>query len=325
LTKFFREQGALIALIVLFIINAIWQRGIFLQPENLANIVAQSSYVGILAVGMTLVIIGGGIDLSVGSILALSATLSILSLNKAAHDPSATFLAILVGIASGTAVGFINGVVITWGRIAPFIATLSGLIAFRSIALAITEARQVTTSSKMFGTLSQEGLPTPFKIGDSEKVVQILWPVVAFFVLAAVGSFILNRTIYGRRLIATGANEQAAIYSGIATHRVKWTMYAILGFCCGVASIFKAAQLNSVSAASIGQYFELDAIAAAVIGGTSLAGGRGQVWKTVYGVLILGLINNMLNLSGINANWQGCFKGVIILLAVLIQRGDSKK
>lgn len=294
-----------------------WQKEAFLQPSNLLNILNLNAYVGIVAIGMTLVIIGGGIDLSVGSIVSLVATLSILSLNKVANEPNATLISGLVAVGLGAAIGFLNGVVITWGRVAPFIATLAGLIAFRSIALAITDARQISTSSQIFGGLSQNGIA----FGADSK---LLYPTIVFFALAGLFAFVLNRTVYGRRLIATGANEQAAIYSGISTQRVKWTMYSILGALCGVAALFKAAQLNSVSAASMGQYFELDAIAAVVIGGTSLSGGRGRVGQTVIGVLILGIISNMLVVAGINSNWQGCVKGVIILLAVLIQRGNSK-
>jgi ribose transport system permease protein len=322
--KILREHGALFALVLLVVINAVWQGGVFLQFSNLVNIVSQSSFFGIVAVGMTLVIIGGGIDLSVGSIVALVGTFAALALNKLGQSPLSVPLACGVSVVSGLGVGFLNGILITWGRIAPFIATLAGLIAFRSAAVAITEARQVTTASSSFGALGQSGIPTFLK-NAADKTIYILWPIVAFFALAALASWILNRTVYGRKLIATGANEQAATYSGISTNRVKWVMYAMLGLCCGVAAIFKVAQLESLSASSIGQYFELDAIAAAVIGGTSLAGGRGKVWPTVYGVLILGIINNMLNLAGVDSNWQGCFKGVIILLAVLIQRGDAKK
>jgi ribose transport system permease protein len=324
LKKILKNEGALIALITLVVVNTIWQKGLFLQPENLLNILSQSAFVGIVALGMTLVIIGGGIDLSVGSIASLAATFGILALNKVGEEPKATLVAVLVAIFSGAVIGLINGFVITWGRVAPFIATLAGLIAFRSIALAITDARQVSTESLLFGNIAQKGIPLGLQ-NDAGRQISMLWPVVIFFMLAFVTSWILNKTVYGRRLIATGANEQAAIYSGIATHRVKWVMYTLLGALCGVAAVLKGAQLNSVSASQLGQYFELDAIAAAVIGGTSLSGGRGQVWRTVLGVLILGIINNMLSLSGINSNWQGCVKGVIILLAVLIQRGGSKK
>jgi ribose transport system permease protein len=146
-----------------------------------------------------------------------------------------------------------------------------------------------------------------------------------FFGLSFLAATLLNRFVYGRRLIATGSNEQASQYSGIKTNQVKLISYIILGLITGIASLCVASQYNSASPATQGIYFELDAIAAVVIGGTSLAGGKGKVGSTVIGVLILGIVDNMLALKNIDSNWQGCVKGVIILMAVLLQRSSSQK
>ena len=322
--KFLKANGALVALIVLFVINALWQKSIFLDPQNLRNILSQNATTGIIAVGMTLVIIGGGIDLSVGSMMGLLGVLCLLGMNKATTDPAQTGIALLVGVGAGALFGALNGLIITWGRIAPFVATLAGLAAFRSVALGLTNAGQTLANSKtLFPSLAQGGLPIPgAQLGNGAPLL-VQWPTFIFIGMAAVGSWILNRSIYGRRLIAVGANETAAVYSGIKTNQIKIVAYTFLGLCTGIAAVCQAARLASVSSSSLGLYIELDAIAAVVIGGTSLNGGKGQVWSTVLGVLILGIVNNMLITANIDSNWQGCFKGVIILLAVLIQRGQK--
>lgn len=322
--KFLKNNGALVALIILFIINALWQKGVFLDPQNLRNILSQNATTGIIAIGMTLVIIGGGIDLSVGSMMGLLGVLSLLGMNKATSDPTQTAIAVVVGLGAGAFLGAMNGIVITWGKIAPFVATLAGLAGFRSIALGLTNAGQTLANSKtLFPSLAQGGVPIPgAQLGNGSPLL-LQWPTFIFFGIAAVGSWILNRSIYGRRLIAVGANETAAIYSGIKTNQIKVIAYTFLGLCTGVAAVCQTARLASVSSSSLGLYIELDAIAAVVIGGTSLNGGKGQVWSTVIGVLILGIVNNMLITANIDSNWQGCFKGVIILLAVLIQRGQK--
>ena len=324
--RFLGQNGALVALLVLVLINSVWFRSEFYGLENLRNLFSQNAAVGILSIGMTLVIIGGGIDLSVGSLMGLVATFGLIALNKCTSELGGTAVAVAVCLGAGLLFGLFNGVIITAGRIAPFIATLAGLVGFRSVALAMGDGGEIRLSgNKLFPSLAQSGIPIPGQFVSPGKPLFIQWPIWAFLALAAGASWLLNRSRFGRRLIAVGANEQAAIYSGIDTAKIKWVAYSILGFCTGLAALFQASRFESVSTSQLGLYNELDAIAAVVIGGTSMNGGRGQIWTSVIGVLILGIISNMLTASGVSPYWQGCVKGVIILLAVLIQRGRADR
>lgn len=316
-----QKYGAFIALGLLLIVNIFWLKTDFYNAENLRNILSQNSSKGMIAIGMTLVIIAGGIDLSVGSMVGLLGVVCMLALNKFNSVP----IAAAVSIVGGLVLGISNGMLVSLGRIAPFVATLAGLGAYRSLALAITNAGQVTTKNEFFENIAGKGLPIPGLHDGVGRPLLLNWPIIIFFVIAGAAVFLLNRSVLGRKLIATGANEQAAQYAGIRTDIVKLVSYAILGLITGVASLCVASEFNSVSPSQQGIYFELDAIAAVVIGGTSLAGGRGQIGTTVIGVLILGIVDNMLTIKGIDNNWQGCVKGVIILLAVLLQRNSSRK
>ena len=321
ITKSVQQYAALIALILIFLFAICWLKGDFYGPENLRNILSQNACKGMVAVGMTLVIIAGGIDLSVGSMVGLLGILTLLCLNKTTSIPEAAAVAIF----GGATLGLINGLLISYGRIAPFVATLAGLGAFRSLAMAITNAGQVTTTNESFEKIASGGIRVPGLMAAGGRPLILGWPILIFFALAFIAATILNKSVYGRRLIATGSNEQASEYSGIKTTQIKLISYVILGLMTGIASLCVASQYNSASPATQGIYFELDAIAAVVIGGTSLAGGRGKIGSTVFGVLILGIVDNMLAIKNIDSNWQGCVKGVIILLAVLLQRSSSRK
>ncbi len=319
------NRGALVALIVLVVFSIFRYKDVFYGPENLRNLFSQNAAVGILAVGMTLVIIGGGIDLSVGSMSAMIAAFAVLALNKVHTETGGTLTAIAVCVSLGLVFGLFNGLIITLGRIPPFIATLAGLVGFRSVALALNDGGEIRSSSEtVYASLSQGGIPVPGVSVGNHKALYIQWPILSMLLIAAVASWILNRTKFGKRLIAVGANEKAAIYSGIATERIKWAAYSFMGLCVGIAALFESSRMNSVSPAQVGLYKELDAIAAVVIGGTAMNGGRGQVWTSIIGVMILGMISNMLILEGVSVYWQGCVKGGIILLAVLLQRGRKE-
>jgi ribose transport system permease protein len=228
-------------------------------------------------------------------------------------------------IVAGAVLGLINGLVITTGRVAPFIATLVGLVAFRSMALSLADGGEIRSqSANVFPALGTGGISLPFIQLGNNRVLVITWAIVAFFLIALIAGFLLNKTRYGRRLVAVGANEKAAIYSAVNVDRVKLVTYGLMGLLTGIAAVFSAARFNSVTSSQMGLYYELDAIAAVVIGGTRMTGGKGRIWGTVIGVLMLGLITNMLVTSGISVYWQGFVKGIIILLAVLIQRGQSE-
>ncbi len=362
----------LVALILLCIFTAI-QSDTFLKPENLLNILRQWSFVGIIAIGMTFVITLGGIDLSVGSLIALVGGLGIVTLNSINAAPEtaalweealkaraegffepfnapsaidtwwarrwnwlgfggseswAVAIAYAFMLATGTIAGLFNGILIAKGRLAPFIATLGGLAAFRSLALARAFGGEYRSrSADHFGRIGQGGIPIPGTniTPDGPRVIPLLipWPVLAFFAAAIAGWIILNRTRYGRYVVAIGCNERAAVYSAINVSRVKILTYTLIGFCTGVAGLLLASRMNSISSAQTGIMYELDVIAAVVIGGTRMRGGSGTIFGTIIGVLILAVIGNMLNLLQVSVYLQGLVKGTIIVIAVLAQRSEK--
>lgn len=324
--SFIQRYDVLIVFLILFAVNAIWQPGVFLQPENLRNIINQNAAVGIVALGMTLVIVTGGIDLSVGSIMALSGVLAVLALNKVigggGTETKATILGLLVCLGAGTGLGAVNGVIIAYGRVAPFIATLVGLVAFRSLSLALAEGGEVRSASdNVFPSLGSGGIPIPFMHVSGGQPLIVTWGMLLFLVLGVIAGILLKKTVYGRQVTATGANEVACRYSGVNTKKIKLLTYTLLGLFSGVAAATLVTRMNSVASSSTGLNYELDAIAAVVIGGTSLRGGKGRIWGTVVGVLLLGVITNMLVTVGVSVYWQGVVKGAIILIAALLQRG----
>jgi ribose transport system permease protein len=326
--KFLQEYGVLIALVLLFAFSAIKQPGVFLAPENLRNLINQNVAIGIIAIGMTLVIILGGIDLSVGSMMALAAGLAVLAMNKfiagGGSEATAVWLALGVGVGAATLMGLVNGLITAYGRIAPFIVTLAGLAGYRSIILAIADGGEIRSSSmEAFPALARGGIVIPGVTDGVGRPLLVTWGIIAFVIVALLAGFLLNRTSLGRQIVAVGANETAARYSAVATNRIKVATYALLGVTTGLAAIFNSSRFNAVSSAQSGLYFELDAIAAVVIGGTAMTGGRGRIWGTVAGVLILAIITNMLTTSNVSTYWQGLVKGLIILVAVLIQRGRA--
>jgi ribose transport system permease protein len=324
--NFLQKYGVLVAFVVLVIVSALWRPDVFLQPENLRNIINQNVPVGIIALGMTLVIVTGGIDLSVGSMMALAAALGILALNKmlgnGATETTATCVAAFVCIGSSALLGAINGFLVSVGRVAPFVATLVGLVAFRSLCLAIAAGGELRASStEVFPSLGSGGIPLSFVKTQGGTPLMLTWAILIFVVVALIAGFMLNKTRFGRYAIAVGANERAARYSAVNTGATKFWVYTALGIFTGIAALTSATRMNSVATSSLGLYYELDAIAAVVIGGTSLRGGSGRIWGTVVGVLLLGVITNMLVVAGVSVYWQGVVKGAIILAAVLIQRG----
>lgn len=303
----FEKYGSLLALVVLFIISA-FASPYFLKPQNLLNILRQVSYTGIIALGMTFIIIGGGIDLSVGSMTALVGGIIIIALNYFGGGYIAIFLAILVGILIGVLSGAVNGLLVTKGKVAPFIATLGTMAIFRSITLYLANAGEFRSHSSIFPNLGMGsflGIPIPIWI---------------FLGLAAIMSIILNKTAYGRHVCAVGSNEKASKYAAIKVKNIKLYSYLITGFTVAVSSLLLSSRLNSISSSNAGNAFELDAIAAVVIGGTSMNGGSGTIIGTVIGAVILGIINNMLNMIGVSPYLQGLVKGIVIIGAVFIQR-----
>jgi ribose transport system permease protein len=328
--------GPLLALAALVIVTSIFNPR-FLTPANLLNILHAWSFVGLLAVGMTVVIISGGMDLSVGSLVALAGGVGVLTVNAAGnfgqsstpqslHEGPAVLAACAVTLAVGAAAGFVNGQLVTLGRVAPFVATLGGLAAFRSLALALADGGEFRSLSfNLFPRLGSGGLPLPFLTTQYGQTLALPWPVIVLALAAALVHLLLNWTPFGRYVYAIGCNERAAVYAGVPVARVKVAAYTLLGLLTGLAALLNASRMNSVSSAQTGLMWELDAIAAVVIGGTRMTGGTGSVWGTLIGLLLLGVIGNMLNLLQISPYLQGLVKGLIIVAAVLIQRGKREE
>lgn len=303
----YEKYGSLYALILLFIVSSL-ASPYFLQLQNILNILRQVSYTGIIALGMTFVIISGGIDLSVGSMTALIGGIVILALNKFGGEIGAIIIAIIVGMALGLAGGAINGFVITVGKVTPFVATLGTMAIFRSLTLYISNAGEFRSTSSIYPELG---------MGDLLGIPVPVWIMCALAVLFHV---VLTRTRYGRYVCAVGSNERVARYAAIKTESIRFISYLIVGLTVAMSAVLLSSRLNSISSTNAGLNFELDAIAAVIIGGTPLTGGSGTIPGTVFGAIILGIINNMLNMLGVSPYLQGTVKGLVIIGAVLIQR-----
>ncbi|HXH60115.1 MAG TPA: ABC transporter permease [Fimbriimonadaceae bacterium] len=325
--KFFQDYGVLVALLLLVVIDVIANGWGVLSAGNIILLFNQNAYVGMVAVGMTFVIMTAGIDLSVGSMVALCGAVAVLALNKEAgnhaSDSTAIFIACLASLGTGAVAGALNGVAIAYGKVAPFIVTLAGLAGFRSIALVLGGSGEIRSQVTSFGDLGFGGIKVGLFHNASGLPITIYWSLIAFIGTALIASFILNYTRFGRYMIAVGSNERAANYSAINTQTVKVAAYTLIGVMVGLAAFFNAARMNSVGTGSVGSFYELDAIAAVVIGGTSLRGGKGRIWGTVVGVVLLTLISNMMTTLNIDTNWQGLVRAAVILIAVLLQRGSK--
>lgn len=311
LRKFLSDHGALLALVVLMLVCCLSSAD-FRRPQNLLNIIRQNSYTGIVAIGMTFIIIGGGIDLSVGSLFALSGGLGIMAMNFFGDRPAlGLFIGILTMLAAGLAGGAINGGLVTLGKLPPFIATLGTMSIYRSLILHLGNAGLLNTSNELFARL------------DSHKFLGLNTVVWIFLICVALGTVLLNRTRYGRHLCAVGGNERVARYAAIRVGLVRFVSYAICGMLCGISALLQGARLSSISSSSGGLGCELDAIAITIIGGTSMVGGKGTIVGALIGTLILGIISNILVMWSVAPNLQGLIKGLVIIIAVLIQRGKK--
>lgn len=298
-----RELGVFIALLVMVVVLAI---GVpqFHDPSNLVNITRNFSFVGIVSLGMTLVIITGGIDLSVGSVWGVTAVIVATLLSRGWPLPTA----IIAGLLCAAVVGLFNGLCITKLMMSPFVPTLASLSIARSLALIITRGRPISD----FGPSTEAFL----KIGGGD-LFGIPNPVIIFVVMGLIFWALLSGTVWGRHVYAVGGNERAARLTGLNVNRLKLTVYILSSVCAGIAGIVQASYLSSVTAnLATGQ--ELFVIAAAVIGGTNLAGGEGSIPGVVIGAIILEVLRNGLLLFGIDPYWQGVFVGAVIVLAVSI-------
>ncbi|WKZ68962.1 MAG: ribose ABC transporter permease [Melioribacteraceae bacterium] len=302
-----RQFGTFIGLVVIILIFSFWTP-YFLTVSNLLNVAQQTTINAVIAVGMTYVIITAGIDLSVGSIMAFSGVV----LASLLHADQPLVIAILGGLFVGAACGFINGVLISYGKLPPFISTLGLMSVARGAALLYTDGRPIS------------GFDENFRFIATGEILHIPFPIIVIIIIYLIGHFVLTRTKLGRYTYATGGNEQAAILSGVNVKLIKIVVYSLCGLLSGAAAVLLTARLNSAQPIA-GIMYELDAIAAVVIGGTSLMGGEGKLTGTLIGALIMGVLRNGLNLLDVSSFIQQIVIGSVIICAVLIDMALKKK
>ena len=300
---------SLIGLIVFSVIVA-FINSRFMTTSNILNILRQTSINAVIATGMTFVILTGGIDLSVGSILGFSGAVAAMMLASGVDSIIAIPVALIVGLV----VGALNGVLISKGKLQPFIVTLATMTMLRGATLVFTDGKPIGTgfeaNSKLFAWFG------------NGYVLGIPVPIIVIIVTFLVALFVLTQTKIGRYVYALGGNEEATKLSGISTDKVKIFVYAISGMMAALAGIIITSRLSSAQPTA-GSGYELDAIAAVVLGGTSLAGGTGTIVGTMIGALIIGVLNNALNLMDVSSYFQMLAKGCVILLAVLLDRKNK--
>lgn len=302
-----RNLGLVIALAVIFVIGLATAGDRFASIDNFLTILRLAATIGVVSVGMTFVIAGGGIDLSVGAIVALSSVWATTMATQAMAEDIHWIVMVLTALVVGGACGLVNGLLTAYGKVAPFIATLAMLAGARGLAEIIAQRRTQIVRDRGFIDF----------FGGSILGVPVL---VIIFALVAIGGWVLlNRTTFGRRTLAIGGNPEAARLAGIKVQRHTTYLYVLLGVACGLAAVMLMAR-TTTGTSTHGQLYELDAIAAVVIGGTLLSGGRGTIVGTVLGVLILNTLTNLFTLNNLDTSTQAVAKGVIIVAAVLLQQ-----
>ncbi|HHT09321.1 MAG TPA: ABC transporter permease [Atribacter sp.] len=300
---FWDKIGILLVFIVVCVIFGILNP-VFFNPLNIINVIRQVSIIGVMAVGMTLVILLGLIDLSVGSIVAFA---GIIAAGFQVKWGGSLFLSLVIPLLVGAGIGYFNGYVSTKGGIHPFIVTLGSMSIFRGATLLIAQGKPIS------------GMSPAFRFIGAGMIGPIPFPVILFLGCVIIFGIMLKRTVFGRYIYAIGGNQEAALLSGIMVDRVKILTYTILGTLSGLSALILTSRLNSGELVA-GQGYELDVIASVVIGGTSMMGGEGGVYGTLIGALLIGVISNGLNLLGVQPYWQMMVKGTIIILAVLMDR-----
>ncbi len=312
------EYGALIALVLLTLVLGVISPE-FRAPSNLLNLLRQASFNGLIAFGMTCVILSDGIDLSVGSVFALSAIVCAEMITMGLP----AIVCILGALVVGTLLGTVSGLLVTKGRLQPFIATLVTMTAYRGMAMILTDGKPIsrlsdtlTSGSFLFKALGKGNIVPLFA-----ESVKIPLPAVILLLAFAIFYFVLNKTTYGRRIYATGSNAKCAQLVGVDTQKIKISVYAISGFMAALAGLMMISRVNSAQP-TLGDGYELDAIAAVALGGTSMSGGRGKITGTLIGILIIAILSNGLNILGVTSYYQDVIKALVILVAVL---SDSKR
>ena len=312
------EYAAYLALVLLAVALCVISPE-FRQVSNLLNLLRQAAFNGLIAIGMTCVILSDGIDLSVGSVFALAAIICAEMLVAGISAP----VAILAALVVGTLLGLISGILVAKLRLQAFIATLITMTAYRGMAMIITDGKPI---SRLANSIESAGGAFLFKaLGKGNLLIaesiKIPLPAIILVILFAVFYFVLNHTTFGRRIYATGSNAKCAKLVGVDTVKTKISVYAISGFLSALAGLMMISRVDSAQP-TLGNGYELDAIAAVALGGTSMSGGRGKITGTIAGVLIIAMLNNGLNILGVTSYYQDVIKAIVILVAVL---ADSKR
>jgi ribose transport system permease protein len=302
-----RNLGLVIALIVLFIIGTVTAGDRFADVNNFLTIIRYASIIGVISIGMTFVITAGGIDLSVGSVMGLATVVASLAAVQLAATQSSWLLMILIPLAVGAAAGLINGIVIAYGNVVAFMATLAMLVGARGLAELISGRRTQIVTNTGFLEFTRANL-----IG----VPVLIW---IFLLVAIAGWILLNRTTFGRRTVAIGGNLEASRLAGIKVKKHLVMIYVLAGLTSGIAAIMMLGR-TTAGTSTHGTLYELDAIAAVVVGGTLLIGGRGTIVGTVLGVLIFATLTNVFTQNNLDTSVQAVAKGLIIVVAVLLQQ-----
>ena len=306
-SSFGRNLGLVIALALIALVGGVTAGERFLNYENFLTIVRLASVIGVISVGATFVITSGGIDLSVGSVMGLCTVVGTLAGVQAAANQTTWLLMVAVTVLVGIAAGFVNGIVIAYGRVVPFIATLAMLVGARGLAELLSDKHtQIVNVTGFLDTFTGNWLGVP----------ALIW---MFAFAAVLGWILLNRTTFGRRTIAIGGNSEASRLAGLKVKRHTVALYMLSGLAVGIAAVMMLGR-TTAGTSTHGNQYELDAIAAVVVGGTLLVGGRGTVVGTVFGVLIFSTLTNVFTQNNLSDSVQAVAKGVIIVVAVLLQQ-----
>ncbi len=312
--EFFKKFGIVIVLVALFIVFALLNP-YFMDPGNILELLKQVAFMGIIAVGMTFCMLTGGIDLSVGSNMALAVVVAALTMAAIPFDTQEAnaIMGSLVGVAAATGIGFANGFLVNQIKIPPLIVTLAMMQIVRGMVYIMTGAIPV-----------YENIPSVFSFVGQGSVGPIPFPVIVMGAVFVIGGIILHKTVYGRHIYCVGGNEEVARLSGINVKKVKYSVYAISGLLTGIAGILLLSRMNSGQPrAGIGYEFEV--VTACVLGGISMAGGSGKLWGVFFGVVIMGVLSYGLVSVGLNEFWQMLIKGMVLLIAVGIDSMSQAK
>lgn len=317
----FQEYALGVVVVLLFVVGAILKPETFPTWDNIRNMLTQASVVGVLAIGMTFVIATSGIDLSVGSMVAAAGVFGGIMVDSETGGGS-SLVFILCAVGAGLALGSINAISIAYGRVVPFIATLAMFSIGRGLALLLNDKLPVSLLDLNGGSF---GDPSPFSLlwFGTGRILSIPVSVYVFLAITIAGWILLNRTRYGRYVVAVGGNREAARIAGVPVRKVIFSVYTLSGLLAGIATVLLCARLGSASPVS-GNLYELDAIGAVVIGGTSLAGGRATIVGTFLGVLTFALIFSLMTQLNLSTEVQQVIKGGIVLGAVLLQRPEAR-